>query len=105
MPLYKGSTDLILVSGMSEYTFPSQLLAETTFGSQELKQPGTESNTEPQPFFPESGPQTRTCSINTTWALVRNSFSEPERHAESDSAFKLEFWGCHKPIETGEVLD
>ena len=59
MPLYKGSTDLIIVSGMSEYTLPSQLHAETMFGSQELKQPGTESDTELQPFFPESGPQTR----------------------------------------------
>ena len=58
---------------MSEYTLPSQLHAETMFGSQELKQPGTESDTEPQPFFPESRPQTKTCSINTTWALIRNT--------------------------------
>ena len=32
---------------MGEYTLSSQLHAETMFGSEELKQPATKSNTQP----------------------------------------------------------
>ena len=63
-PLYKGYTELITAYGMSEFTLLPKLYTKTVFGSQELKQPGTEYNTEPQSSFLESGPQTRTCSIN-----------------------------------------
>ena len=96
--MYKGSKDLVIFSGMSEYTLPSQLNAEKMFGSQELKQPRTESDTEPQPFF--NG------EWSTDWDLQhqhhlgscqKHTFSEPEGHAESDSAFELEFWGFVRP--------
>ena len=60
---------------MSEYNLTPKLYAKTISGSQELKQPVIESNREPQPFFSESGPQTKTCSVNTTWELVRYTAS------------------------------
>lgn len=60
---------------MSKYTIPSKLHANIIFGSETLKLPTLASNTGPQTCYPESGPQTRICSISTTRELVEKAES------------------------------